>query len=228
MREALLIAAIKLFSENGYRGVSLREIARAADVNVGSVTYHFGTKAGLLAEIYKRHTQPMNQRRLELLGEARRLHDPKERLMAVLRAYVLPAFNSSSDHDGGGAEFTKLRAMLSAEGDSETREIIAGAFDSTSHAFQEAIAGCLPGVALADIVWRNQFLLGALYYALINPERVTRLSGGRVDGNDREQAVEQIVATSFASYRALVGPTGEVGALQAAQTTTSATPELIT
>lgn len=203
MREALLIAAVELFSSNGYSAVSLREIAKAAGANVGSLTYHFGSKAALLREIYKRHTEPMNIRRLELLGEAKRLHDPAERLMAILRAYVIPAFSSSSDHDGGGAEFTRMRAVLSAEGNEDAREIIASAFDSTSHAFLEAIAGCLPGASIADLVWRSQFLLAALYYALINPERVTRLSGGAVDGNDRDLAVEQIVAANFSSFRAL-------------------------
>ncbi|MEO9297821.1 TetR/AcrR family transcriptional regulator [Devosia alba] len=203
VREALLASAIKLFSSNGYSAVSLREIAKAAGANVGSLTYHFGSKAALLREIYQRHTVPMNSRRLELLGEARRVHDADDRLNAVLRAYVVPAFSSSSDHDGGGAEFTRMRAVLSAEGNSDAREIIAGAFDSTSHAFLEAIGDCLPGASKADLVWRSHFLLGALYYALVNPERVTRLSGGTVDGADRELAVEQIVEASFASFRAL-------------------------
>lgn len=203
VREALLASAVKLFSTNGYNAVSLREIAKAAGANVGSLTYHFGSKAVLLREIYQRHTEPMNSRRMELLGEAKRLHDPDERLIAILRAYVVPAFSSSTDHDGGGAEFTRMRAVLSAEGNADAREIIAGAFDATSHAFLDAIADCLPGASKADLVWRSHFLLGALYYALINPERVTRLSGGAVDGADRDQAVEQIVEASFASFRAL-------------------------
>ena len=203
VREALLSAAITLFARSGYHAVSLREIAKAANANVGSLTYHFGSKAGLLREIYQRHTEPMNHRRMELLGEARRIQDPDERLMAILRAYALPAFSSSSDHDGGGAEFTRMRAVLSAEGNSDAREIIAGAFDTTSRAFLDAIAECLPGADIEGLVWRSQFLLGALYYTLINPERVTRLSNGEVDGNDREKAVNQIVEASFASFRSL-------------------------
>ncbi|WMT91292.1 TetR/AcrR family transcriptional regulator [Pelagibacterium sp. H642] len=203
VREALLSAAVRLFSSNGYNAVSMREIAKAADANVGSLTYHFGSKAVLLREIYQRHTEPMNHRRMELLGEARRIQDADERLMAILRAYVIPAFSSSSDFDGGGADFTRMRAVLSAEGNEDARTIIAGAFDTTSRAFLDAIAECLPDADREGLVWRSQFLLGALYYALINPERVTRLSDGAVDGNDREAAVNQIVEASFASFRAL-------------------------
>jgi AcrR family transcriptional regulator len=203
LREALLKNAVTLFSRSGYNAVSLRDIAKASGANVGSLTYHFGSKAKLLREVYERHTQPMNARRRELLGEALRISDGDERLMAVLRAYVMPAFTSSSDGDGGGAEFTRMRAILSAEGNPDAQAIIADAFDETSQAFIRAFADCVPGAPLDGLVWRSQFLLGSLYYALINPERVTRLSGGAVDGNDREAAANQIVEASYASFRSL-------------------------
>ncbi|WP_237681538.1 TetR/AcrR family transcriptional regulator [Agrobacterium vitis] len=206
-KEALLDAAIRLFSQSGYNAVSMRDIAKEADANLGSLTYHFGSKANLLRQIYERHTQPMNARRLELLGEAKRLRDPDERLIAILRAYVMPAYMSSSDHDGGGAEFTRMRAILSAESNSDAQLIIAEAFDDTSRIFIEAIADCVPGADQAGLVWRSQFLLGALYYALINPDRVTRLSGGQVDGNDRNAAIQHLVEASFHSFRGLKAST---------------------
>jgi AcrR family transcriptional regulator len=204
IRESLLQNAVTLFSRSGYNAVSLRDIAKAAGANVGSLTYHFGSKASLLKEIYERHTQPMNARRRELLREALRISDRDERLMAVLRAYVMPAFISSSAGDGGGAEFTRMRAVLSAEGNPDAQAIIANAFDETSQAFIRALADCVPGAPLDGLIWRSQFLLGSLYYALINPERVTRLSGGAVDGNDWEVAADQIVEASCASFRSLL------------------------
>lgn len=203
VREALLEAAALLFSRGGYSAVSLREIAKAAGANVGSLTYHFGSKAQLLREIYQRHTAPMNNRRLELLGEARRIQDPDERLHSILRAYVIPAFSSSSEHDGGGAEFTRMRAVLSAEGNEDVRQIIASAFDTTTRAFLAAIVECVPDAPQSAIIWRSQFLLGALYYSLVNPERVTRLSDGMVDGDDRDTAINEIVEAGFASFRSL-------------------------
>mgnify|MGYP000610361645 CR=1 FL=1 len=205
-RSAILDAAEQLFSEQGFGAVALREIARAAKVNVGSVTYHFRDKLGILEAIYTRHTVPMNARRLELIGEAKRISDRDQRLMAILRAYVLPAFDSSYDHSGGGARFTRLRAVLSAEGNIQAREIIARAFDETSRTLVGAISDCLPGAPKESIVWCSQFLLGSLYYALINPERITRLSDGMADGNDHSRAIQEIVEASFASFRALAQP----------------------
>jgi hypothetical protein len=68
----------------------------AAGANPGSVTYHFTTKDGLLLEIYRRHCGPMNLRRSELLAAARRVRDLQDRLEAIVRAYVLPAFTSAA------------------------------------------------------------------------------------------------------------------------------------
>ena len=202
MREAILAAAEELFSTNGFNAVSVRDIALAAGANPGSVTYHFTTKDGLLLEIYRRHCGPMNLRRSELLAAAKRVRDLQDRLEAIVRAYVLPAFTSGSDLAGGGARFTRLRAVMSAEGNEVVRKIIAQTFDDTSHAFIDAIHDSLPHIPRNEIVWRSHFLLGALYYSLVTPERVSRLSRGGADGTDAGDAIEQLVRATVASLQA--------------------------
>ncbi|MCB0352902.1 MAG: CerR family C-terminal domain-containing protein [Bdellovibrionales bacterium] len=49
-KAALLKAAKELFSLKGYAAVSTREIADQAGVNLGAITYHFGSKAKLFIE----------------------------------------------------------------------------------------------------------------------------------------------------------------------------------
>jgi len=202
LREAILAAAEELFATNGFNAVSVRDIAQAAGANPGSITYHFKTKDGLLLEIYRRHCGPMNHRRSELLAAARRVRDLQDRLEAIVRAYVLPAFSSGSDLAGGGARFTRLRAVMSAEGNEVVRKIIAQTFDDISHAFIDAIHDSLPDIPRPDIVWRCHFLLGALYYSLVTPERVSRLSGGATDGSDAATAIEHLVRATVAALQA--------------------------
>ena len=202
MKEAILGAAELLFSENGFNAVSIRDIAEEAGANPGSVTYHFKSKDGLLLEIYRRHCGPINRRRSELLAAAKHVRDLQDRLAAIVRAYVLPAFTSGSDLAGGGARFTRLRAVMSAEGNEVVRKIIAQTFDDTSHAFIDAIHEGLPHIPRNEIVWRGHFLLGALYYTLVTPERVSRLSRGGADGNDAGNAIEQLVRSTVASLQA--------------------------
>lgn len=208
-RDAILEAAETLMSERGYHAVGMREIARLAGINVGGVTYHFGTKENLLAAIYARHTRPMNQRRLDMLAEAERISDPDERLMAIIRAFVVPAFSSRSDLAGGGARFTRLRAILSMEGNEAASRIIAESFDETSNAIVDAIGRCVPNADREAIIWRCHFLLGALYYALVNADRIDRLSRGKASGSDHDRAIDELVRATAASMKELAGTAGK-------------------
>ena len=99
----------------------------------------------------------------------------------------------SGDNPGGGAQFTRLRAVVSAENNPDTREIRADTFDETSQVFIDALADALPDVSRTDLIWRSQFLLGSLYFTLVNSARITRLSGGEINGEDTEEAINQIV-----------------------------------
>jgi AcrR family transcriptional regulator len=46
-RQRLLLAAMRLFAEQGFAKTSTREIALAAGTNIASISYYFGDKAGL-------------------------------------------------------------------------------------------------------------------------------------------------------------------------------------
>jgi hypothetical protein len=91
---------------------------------------------------------------------------------------------------------------MSAEGNEVAGRIIAQTFDDTSHAFIDMIHESLPHIPRAEIVWRSHFLLGALYYTLVTPERVSRLSRGDADGFDAAHAMEQLVRSTVASLQA--------------------------
>jgi AcrR family transcriptional regulator len=51
-RERLLQVALRLFAENGYAKASTRDIAQAAGLNVASIKYYFGDKAGLYRAVF--------------------------------------------------------------------------------------------------------------------------------------------------------------------------------
>ena len=46
-RQALLDAAVELFSERGFDGVGVREITAKAGANIAAIAYHFGSKRDL-------------------------------------------------------------------------------------------------------------------------------------------------------------------------------------
>jgi AcrR family transcriptional regulator len=52
-RGRLLDAALQLFADQGFSKTSTREIALAAQVNVASISYYFGDKAGLYRAVFE-------------------------------------------------------------------------------------------------------------------------------------------------------------------------------
>ncbi|GIG53862.1 TetR/AcrR family transcriptional regulator [Demequina activiva] len=50
-RERIVDAALRLFAERGHDAVSVRDIAAAANVSVGLIAHHFGSKDGLRREV---------------------------------------------------------------------------------------------------------------------------------------------------------------------------------
>ena len=82
-RERLLHTALRLFAEKGFAKTSTREIAQTAGVNVASISYYFGDKAGLYGATF---TEPMGGSAAAVIG----LFDvPALPLEASLRAFLM-------------------------------------------------------------------------------------------------------------------------------------------
>ncbi len=82
-RERLVEAAGPVFAARGYRGATLREIARQAGTNLAAANYHFGSKQRLYREVARAYFERL-QRRLEERGA---LVDP-EALARLSRAGI--------------------------------------------------------------------------------------------------------------------------------------------
>jgi len=70
-RSRLLREAERLFATRGVYRTTTREILDAAGQrNVSALSYHFGSRAGVLREILLRHGDPLDEERGELLASA--------------------------------------------------------------------------------------------------------------------------------------------------------------
>lgn len=80
-RTRLLDAALVLFADRGFAKTSTREIALAANVNVASISYYFGDKAGLYRAVF---TDPRSNPSLEPSS----INHPNQSLTESLRAML--------------------------------------------------------------------------------------------------------------------------------------------
>lgn len=97
---AILDAAVHLFSEHGYDGVSMRRIAQAASVSKANIYHHFDSKQALYFAIMRRSAEELSllletlaegkgsfMQRLQVFAGAhlKHLFDHSERVRLVLR-----------------------------------------------------------------------------------------------------------------------------------------------
>lgn len=198
-RQKLIHSAERLFAAEGFDRVSVRDIAGDAQVNSALVGYYFGSKEGLLAEVYTRHCEPLKRERMRLLAECSPGGVPAS-LEGVLDAFIRPSLAAGQNLDD--RSFSRLRAILSAENSSLLEQLVASNFDDTTRAFVKALSKCLPELDRQDVFWRFHFLLGAIYYTATGPHRIKTLSKGKCDPANPEATAEQLVRFAAAGFRA--------------------------
>jgi AcrR family transcriptional regulator len=82
--DSLIDAARQLFAEHGYDGASVRSITRRAGVNLGAITYHFGSKQALYEAVLADAVAPSAKL---LAAAAARPGAPLNRIEFVVRAF---------------------------------------------------------------------------------------------------------------------------------------------
>jgi AcrR family transcriptional regulator len=198
-RDRILRTAERLFAERGFNGVSVRELAASAQVNIASIGYHFNNKEGLLSEVYRRHCEPMIEERLRGLEAASRLRG-KAKIAAIIEAFIRPALQQVEVEDG--ATFIRLRAVLSGENSELLEKLVAENFDQSSTAFIDELCACLPHLTRTDVCWRFHFLLGTIYYTAAGPHRITAFSHGACDPADTEAVIKELVPFMTRAFQA--------------------------
>jgi AcrR family transcriptional regulator len=83
-RDRIVAIAEELFTERGYRAVSIRDIADACQVTNAALYYHFANKEALFHEVMERHTQKLADR-MRKAGEIN--GTTRDRVTAILIEY---------------------------------------------------------------------------------------------------------------------------------------------
>lgn len=84
-KEELLERAAELFEENGYKGTSIRDIARATDTSISNIYHYFGNKEGLWKEIQNTSVRQLPDKLRAALSED---DSPLDRFKQLLRTHL--------------------------------------------------------------------------------------------------------------------------------------------
>src|SRR3954469_18614530 len=124
-RVALLDTAERLFSENGVEGAPVRDIIKAAGVNLGAINYHFGTKERLALEVYARRIEPVNRERIARLDALEAQADGVPlNLEQIIDALIRPAVEGEEKGVPRCDDFMRLISRCFQEPNPEVKKFV--------------------------------------------------------------------------------------------------------
>lgn len=178
--ERLLDAAERLMATHGIEGTSVRMITGEARANIASVTYHFGSKEGLVQAVFRRRLDWLNTERLRTLDalEAEARGTPLKP-SKIVDAFFGTLLRMGQNPQQGGAVFLQLLGRTMTEPSQFIDSLLAQEHEAVIKRFKRALIQSLPNVPKAEIVWRFHFMLGATAYAIAGADQLAVIAGLR-------------------------------------------------
>lgn len=188
-REELLQAALDLFSEHGFKGTSIRDIAKSLGVSVSVIYHYFQNKEGLWSELLEYSVKAL-PKKLEaaLEGSGHSL----ERFRRLLRVHL----TASAYYLKESKMFLISHDQMSADGDKASKDIQRQILNIYVRVLEEMRADGLVKASSSKILAFN--ILGVVNWHL----RWYRPDGALTD----EQLYEEII--TFILYGAVGAPHG--------------------
>lgn len=190
-RLALIEAGLALFGEKGFAATSTREIAAAANANIGSIAYHFGGKEGLRDACARHIVGMIKAIAAPVLGNPQPPADEAEAL-SQLRAVIfrVAGFLLASPEAGRVVQFI-LREMQQP---TAALDIVYGNLFEPVHRRLCQIWGAATGENPESEETRITVfaLIGQLVYFRVGREAVVRRMGWSDIGARETEAIAEI------------------------------------
>lgn len=200
-RDRILDAAEELFAGHGYDGVTLRQIATAAGVDVALANYHFGKKLDLFQAVFDRRAEHLNDARRDALHACQDASGRKgPSVEQIIEAFLRPLELAQETGDEGWRHYLALIAYINNSPHWGPR-MMSPLFDVLVQEFIDALRKALPRASDADIYWCYHNLSGALSLTLANTGRIDKLSRGKCLSADFQAAYDHMIPFTAAGFR---------------------------
>ena len=200
----ILDAAENAIAESGFAGASLRDIVLEARVNLATVYYYFGSKLGLMEAVLKRRFGPLREEHLALLREFEAAANgrplPVEK---ILEAMLLPPLRLAAKAPAKHQAVTRLIGRIVTEPNPQIQEVLRSQRAEVRTAFLKALQRSLPRAPLPDLLWRMEFVWGALAFALCNPRKIEIETHGACNPAQTDEVLAAMIQFFSPGFRAL-------------------------
>ena len=191
-RDRLIEVSGELFAERGFDSVSLRVITESANANLAAVNYHFGSKEELILAVVEDIVGPVNQKRLERLGEIDSTSSVS--LKAIIHAFIDPVFDVTSADAGADNKYYKLLSRCIASRDERVSSIIIKQFPEVLAKFVSSLTKVIPGLSSDSAHLKVMFMAGALAHSLFHYENFLLVSHGSFDPSSPNLLKSELVS----------------------------------
>jgi AcrR family transcriptional regulator len=200
----ILDAAENAIAELGFAGASLRHIVLEARVNLATVYYYFDSKRGLMEAVLKRRFGPLRQAHLALLRQFEQAAKGRPLTVErILEAMLLPPLRLMATASAKHQAVTRLIGRIVTEPNPQTQEMLTSQRAEVRVAFLKALRRSLPRAPLPDLLWRMEFVWGALAFTLCNPRKIEIESRGACNPANADKLLAEMIQFFSPGFDAL-------------------------
>ncbi len=208
-KERILNAAEELFAQHGFDGVTIRQIAADAEVDVALASYHFGKKRDLFDAVFLRRAEILNEERLEALLRCQASSGTSgPTVEQIIEAFLRPLEMEQESGDKGWQNYLALVAYIN-NSPVWGKELMSKHFDPLVKRFLDALRKALPEAKEEQIYWCYNYLSGALTLTFAQTGRIDKLSDGLCRSSDFKAAYDHMIPFIAAGFHRVCGQTGE-------------------
>lgn len=178
-RQRILAEAGPLFALQGLEGLGIRQLARAARVNLAAVNYHFGSKQALFREVCLVHLRAINARRASALASLERRSRAPEPEM-VLKAHLEPLVAFARGRDPSNLLFLRVVMAQVARRDPSLERALAAESRPILDRTLALLARSLPGRRAPDLLLGLVQVIGSATHLLMTAPSGRRLPPARL------------------------------------------------
>jgi AcrR family transcriptional regulator len=199
-KERILDEAERAFAEKGIDGASLRFITGEARANLGSIHYYFGTKDGLVLEVFYRRIDEFNRARQAQLQKLR-----QQEQRPSLKAIWMVLAGTVTDFQRKHPEFVHFIERLLWAEDTRFLEMIQDREYEFDQAFMDLVLDHFPRQMADPVKERSVMLMHMINHAIVNRFLLERLLTVERISLDDDRIIEQmadIAVSALAEFQA--------------------------